>query len=164
MGLLVPIPPNLTFHHPAVLLSTWFGVGLLRPAPGTLGSLAALPFGWALLTFGGRPVLLGMTLAIVLLGLWASHVYAQAEQLSDPASVVIDEVAGQWIALIAAPLTPLGFALAFLIFRFYDILKPWPVDLAERRLPGAWGIMGDDIIAGIYAMVVMFLIDFWLLS
>jgi len=78
--------------------------------------------------------------------------------------VVIDEVAGQWIALIAAPLTPLGFALAFLIFRFYDILKPWPVDLAERRLPGAWGIMGDDIVAGIYAMVVMFLIDFWLLS
>ena len=158
------LPGDLRFHHPAVLLSTWFGVGLLRPAPGTLGSLAALPVGWALLNFGGRPVLLGMTLAIVLLGLWASHVYAQAEQSSDPASVVIDEVAGQWIALIAAPLTPLGFALAFLIFRFYDILKPWPVDLAERRLPGAWGIMGDDIVAGIYAMVVMFLIDFWLLS
>lgn len=164
MRLRAPIPPDLTFHHPAVLLSTWFGVGLLRPAPGTLGSLAALPFGWALLNFGGRPVLLAMIIAIVMLGLWASDLYAQAEQSSDPASVVIDEVAGQWIALLAAPLTPLGFALAFLIFRFYDILKPWPVDVAESRLPGAWGIMADDIVAGIYAMVVVYLIDFWLLS
>ncbi len=164
MQLLVPIPPDFKFHHPAVLLSTWFGVGLLRPAPGTLGSLAALPFGWALLHFGGRPVLLGMILAIFILGLWASRLYAHAEHLNDAASIVIDEVAGQWIALLAAPLTPFGFALAFVTFRFYDILKPWPVDLAERRLPGAWGVMGDDIVAGIYAMVVVFLVDYWLLS
>ena len=164
MQLIASLPPRLAFHHPAAVIGTWFGIGLLRPFPGTMGSLAALPFGWAFLYYGGPFVLLGMTIAVFILGLWASGIYAREEEMEDPASIVVDEVAGQWLVLLAAPLTPLGFAIAFAAFRFYDILKPWPVSLAERRLPGAWGIMCDDIVAGIYALILVFLIDFWLLN
>ena len=116
MPLTVPPPPRLGFFHPTTLVSTWFGFGLLRPAPGTWGSVAALPFAWAALTYGGWPLLLGMSVALLVLGIRTSSDYAEASGDADPSSVVVDEVVGMWIALLTVPMTGLGFLLAFLVF------------------------------------------------
>ena len=145
-----PSPPP--FRHPSVLLATWFGVGLIPVAPGTFGSLAALPFAWVMLEYGSVWLLLLATVVAFAIGCWASGRYAMAAADSDPGAVVIDEVAGQWLALaLAAP--DLGqFALAFVLFRLFDVLKPWPVGWAERRFAGGFGIMIDDIAAALYAL------------
>ena len=88
-----------------------------------------------------------------MLGWWASEIYAHGR--NDPSEVVIDEVAGQWLVLIVAPLDPALSALGFVLFRLADITKPWPANWAERHLPGGLGIMADDIVAGAYAGVVV---------
>ena len=149
--------PPLPFFSPVTLLATWFGSGLIPKAPGTMGSLAALPFAWALLAFCGPWELAVASVAVFAVGIWASGRYADALGRSDPGEVVIDEVAGQWIALIPAPLLAdklwLAFAAGFVLFRLFDIIKPWPISWAERRFSGAWGIMIDDVIAGVFAAI-----------
>ncbi|WP_422366790.1 phosphatidylglycerophosphatase A [Pelagibius sp.] len=136
---------------PSSLLATWFGSGLLPGAPGTWGSLAALPFGLVILWLGG-PIALALAAALVFaLGLWASAVYQRGLDRKDPGEIVVDEVAGQWLALLPTALDPLGVVLAFVFFRLFDILKPWPASWADRSLSGAPGIMLDDIFAGLYA-------------
>ena len=147
---------GLSFWHPANLLATWFGSGLLPCAPGTWGSLAALPFAYAITVTGGPWALFAAAILIFLAGLWASGVYATAHGIHDPGQVVIDEVAGQWLTLVPLALTPMAldpifFGIAFAAFRVFDVLKPWPVSYFDRNLPGAWGIMADDIAAGVYA-------------
>ena len=79
---------------------------------------------------------------------------AAASGLADPGFVVIDEVAGQWVVLLAVPFNPLGWALGFVLFRLFDILKPWPVSWADRRIKGGFGIMLDDLLAAGYAVIV----------
>jgi phosphatidylglycerophosphatase A len=154
--------PALPFFHPATLLATWFGSGLVRVAPGTCGSIAALPFAAGLALLGG-PWLLGLSaLAAFAVGLWASGRYAGAAGQHDPAAVVIDEVAGQWLALAPLPLDPGLYLLAFLAFRLLDIAKPWPIGWVERALPGAWGIMADDLVAGMIAGALTFGVSLWL--
>ncbi|MDJ0970023.1 MAG: phosphatidylglycerophosphatase A [Kiloniellales bacterium] len=143
--------PALPFLSPVTLLATWFGSGLLRKAPGTFGSLAALPFAALILWAGGNLSLLAAAIAVFGLGLAVSGRYAQAGGDPDPGAVVIDEVAGQWLTLAPLCLTVESFALGFVLFRFFDIAKLWPISLAERRLSGALGIMADDIVAGLFA-------------
>jgi phosphatidylglycerophosphatase A len=152
---------GLPFWHPASLLATWFGSGLLPRAPGTWGSLAALPFAYALTAAGGPWTLLAAAVAAFLAGVWASGVYATASGAHDPGSVVIDEVAGQWLTLVPLATTPVAldpllYGIAFVAFRAFDVLKPWPIRYFERNLPGAWGIMADDIAAGVLAGLVTF--------
>jgi phosphatidylglycerophosphatase A len=91
------------------------------------------------------------------LGGWAAEHYVREHGVSDPSECVIDEVAGQFIACAFAPRTLLGFTLAFLLFRVMDILKPWPIYLAER-LPGGLGIVADDIIAGVFAGLIILIL------
>lgn len=141
----------LPFAHPASLIATWLGSGYLPKVPGTWGSLASLPFAAAIVLAGGRWALLGAALAVFLAGLWASGVYAAKSGTADPQAVVVDEVAGQWLALVPVALDPPFYAVAFLLFRVCDILKVWPAGLVERRLAGAPGIMLDDVVAGVYA-------------
>lgn len=144
----------------AALIATWFGSGLLPKAPGTWGSLAALPPGLALLWLGGVPLLVGGILAVSLAGVWAGERYADRLGQDDPGAVVIDEVAGQWLALL--PCAAFGLVevvLAFLLFRAADILKPWPASWADRTLPGGVGIMADDWIAGLYAALALGLLQ-----
>lgn len=144
----------------AAALATWFGVGLIPVAPGTWGSLAALPLGVGLIWLGGEPLLIGGILAISLAGVWAGERYADAKGQEDPQSVVIDEVAGQWLALL--PCMSLGWielALAFILFRAADILKPWPASWADRNIPGGLGIMADDWVAGVYAALALALLQ-----
>lgn len=148
--------PNLKFKTPATLLATWCGCGLMRPGPGTWGSLGALPFGIILLVLGG-PVLLGAAALVLFpLGIWATkQILKGSEEDHDPQIVVVDEVIGQWLALLPALLNPLYIVLAFIFFRAFDVLKPWPVSYFDQKIPGAWGVMLDDVAAGIMAALCL---------
>lgn len=139
----------------AKLLATWFLVGRMGVAPGTWGSLAALPFGWAIMAIGGGDWLAVAAAGLFVLGIWASERYATEIAAKDPGSVVVDEVVGQWIALIPATLAVDQYVVAFLAFRAMDIIKPWPAGWMDRRLSGGLGIMLDDVIAGIYAALLV---------
>lgn len=147
---------GLSFWHPAHLVATWFGAGLLPKAPGTWGSLAALPFAYGVLMFFPSPYVLLLSAGILFLpGCWASAVYASSSGKPDPGAVVVDEVVGQWMVLAVAPFSPIGWLLAFALFRLFDVLKPWPISLADRHIKGGFGIMFDDVIAAVFGMVIM---------
>lgn len=133
-------------------------IGRLRPAPGTWGSLAAFPLAWVLLTLGGLPLFLLGIPFVFGLGWWATEQATRGKDDHDPSEIVIDEVAGQWIALLpvavgaamsgADPLAMWpGLIAAFVFFRVFDILKPGPVGLADQR-KDALGVMLDDVVAG----------------
>jgi phosphatidylglycerophosphatase A len=140
----------------ARLVATWFGCGYSPIAPGTVGTVGALPLVYGLSRLGTVPYWLG-TLAITLLGVWASGRYARQRGEKDPGSAVIDEVSGTLIAV--------GFVLgsgwlpivaAVLLFRLFDIWKPGPVN-SVQNLPGGLGIMADDVLAGLGAGVLAYL-------
>jgi phosphatidylglycerophosphatase A len=154
MAIWVRAPQSLGFWHPVSLISTWFGTGLLRPAAGTWGSLASLPFAWFFLNLGGKPLLLVAVVLVFALGTWAAHQFEKASHNKDPSSVVVDEVAGQWLALLFVPQDFLGFAIGFALFRIFDVSKIWPINIADRDIGGGFGIMADDILAGLFAGLV----------
>ncbi|MGH7006533.1 MAG: phosphatidylglycerophosphatase A family protein, partial [Alphaproteobacteria bacterium] len=142
------------------LVATFFGAGTFPFASGTFGSMAALPFGALILQIPppfGRLALLIAVCAALALGIWASTRYEQAAGRADPGEIVIDEVAGQWLALVfASPDNPWHFLAAFLLFRFFDIAKLWPANWAQDQLPGGWGVMMDDIVADLYAAAALY--------
>jgi phosphatidylglycerophosphatase A len=145
--------------HVRHMVLTWFGCGLSPKAPGTVASLGAMPLG-ALIHWGfGADTLFTCAILLFLIG-WAVGVahFRNQNEIEDPQWVVVDEVAGQWLALTVVPLSIGGFTLAFVLFRLFDILKPWPVNWADRTVGGALGIMLDDLLAGLYAAVVGFLL------
>lgn len=148
--------PALSLADPAHLISTWFGCGLLPKAPGTWGSLGALPCGALIAWLGGPWLLLAASGLVLALGLWSSARTAKALGSHDPGPVVVDEVVGQWLALLPVSQAYLFYLPAFIAFRVFDILKPWPASWADKRLPGAWGIMMDDVFAGLYAAAVVY--------
>lgn len=140
---------------PLTLVVTWFGLGLVPRAPGTFGSLGALPFAVLISWAGGPWALVGAAVVVFLIGWWASEVYVNHIRQKDPGHVVIDEVAGQWLTLAVAPLDPVAYALGFVFFRIFDIFKPWPVRWADRRMGGGLGIMIDDVLAAGYAALAL---------
>jgi phosphatidylglycerophosphatase A len=146
------------------MITTLGGVGLLRPAPGTWGSLVALGLGVLVHMAGGALLLVLATLAVTALGYWAVRVEVGTSS-DDPSEIVIDELAGQWVALwpvsVGATLNGAdilalypGLITAFVAFRAFDILKPGPVGWADRQ-HGAFGIMADDVIAGWLAAMIV---------
>ena len=136
-----------------MLLATWFGTGLLPIAPGSWGSLAALPFAWAIRSHVGATGLAIATVIVFAIGWWVAATVAKVSAIEDPSAVVIDEITGQWLVLVPVPLDPLAYTLAFLLFRLFDIWKPWPVRWADRHVKGGLGIMLDDLLAAVYAVV-----------
>lgn len=146
---------------PARLISSCFGCGFLRPAPGTIGSAFAVGV-WVLL-LADRSLAVKSVAVVVAAGVgtWAATATSRHLGDGDPSEVVIDELAGMWIALLATS-TLLGWGVAFLAFRLFDILKPFPANVAES-LPEGWGIMTDDLVAGGYALAVVWVLDRWLL-
>ena len=145
------------------LIATFFGVGLLRPAPGTWGSLAALPVAYGILSLGGFWLLLNFTIFAFISGYMATQAVTKGQEDHDPSYVVIDEVVGQWIALfpvaygamaMGAELSKLwpGWIAAFVLFRLFDIWKPWLVGKADAR-NDAMGVMLDVVFAGVFAAV-----------
>jgi phosphatidylglycerophosphatase A len=151
----------------AWVLATWFGAGRMKPGPGTYGSVAAVLLwyfaahlfhpGWLALAIGTALA----ALATTLIGIPASTIVARESGRVDPGFVVIDEVAGQWIALIAIRPDWQHAALALVLFRIFDIWKPWPIRRLEA-LPEGTGIMLDDVAAGLLALVVGLALSRWL--
>jgi len=141
-------------------LATLFGIGRVPGAPGTAASLIALPFAWMIAAAFGSLALLALSVAVGLLAVPISSAYERESRREDPSDCVIDELAGQWLACAFVPLTLWGFALAFLLFRLFDMTKLWPVSAAEKLKRGL-GIVADDMVAGAIAgVIVMLLVHF----
>lgn len=142
---------------PSFWIATGLGSGLIRPAPGSWGTLAALPFGIGLLLLGGPWLLLLSIAALIPIAFWSVRRYQALSPTApdDPSEIVIDEALGMWIALLIAPVSPLSVLYAFVLFRFFDILKPWPVSYFDQKWKGPAGIIADDIMAGLYAMACL---------
>ena len=144
----------------ATLVGTFFGAGRMRPGPGTWASTATVLL-WTLLAYNlpsslRTPVAIGMALLVILIGIPAATLVARGSGIKDPQFVVIDEVAGQLVALIGVPLTWKSFLAGFILFRVFDIVKPPPVRQLEAIPEGA-GIVLDDFAAGLYALALMHL-------
>lgn len=139
-------------------LAVWFGCGLAPKAPGTVGSLGALPL-LVLALFGQVEVVLAAVVVLFAAGLWAVARVLRKTKQSDPQFVVIDEVVGQLLTFVLVsgePLHASTLALGFVFFRFFDIVKVWPACFFDKKVHGAWGIMMDDVIAGIYAALALY--------
>ena len=109
--------------------------------------------------FLGAPALAFAALTAFAVGIWASERYCAAAGTEDASEVVIDEVAAMWLVLAALPLSPVNWIAGFVLFRIYDIWKPWPIRNVERRFKGGFGIMADDMIAAIYAVLAFVFFD-----
>jgi len=148
----------------AWILATWFGSGCSPKAPGTVGSLCSLPlvlFG----IYGGVGTLLGVVCILFLIGCWATAIVLKSQKSQDPGFVVIDETVGQSLTfLLAIPFGLTGWSIlfGFLLFRFFDIVKIWPASFFDSRVHNAFGVMMDDVIAGIYAAIVLYGIMFFI--
>jgi phosphatidylglycerophosphatase A len=153
--LMSPPPPGLRL---ATVIATWFGAGLLPRAPGTWGTLAAVPFAWGLGQLGQVAFLLAL-LVVTVVGSWAADVYCRATGRHDNQRIVVDEVAGYFLTLALSPRTPLYLGLGFIFFRLFDITKPPPVRWIDRNVKGGFGVVADDLGAGVYAALVLFLLE-----
>jgi phosphatidylglycerophosphatase A len=145
-------------------VGTFFGTGLMKPGPGTYGSVAAMLL-WVVAAhvWGGVGLAVGTAIAAVVavaIGIPAATIVAREAGREDPQFVVVDEVAGQWIALIGARPDWAHALVALALFRLFDIWKPWPVRRLEQ-LPGGWGIMLDDVAAGLLALGVGLVAERW---
>jgi phosphatidylglycerophosphatase A len=151
----------------AWIVATFFGAGRGKPGPGTWGSVAALLL-WAAVAWGLHPapqslflsLLAGIVVSIVV-GVPAATLVARESGRKDPQLVVIDEVAGQWIALLGSRADWRHALIALILFRLFDITKPFPARQLES-LPEGWGIVFDDVAAGLYALGVASLLHFWI--
>lgn len=160
---LIPRPPvQLIFSTPVHLLAFGFGTGLIRVAPGTFGTLVGIPLFLALIWLPWQ-VFAAATVFLFLLGCWVCGVSARLLKVEDYGGIVFDEIVGYLVACVA--LLPsmggpqwhlaIGMSAAFVLFRLFDILKPWPIRWFDRNLHGGFGIMFDDVLAGAAAGAVL---------
>ena len=150
-----PQPARIVLTHPAGWIASGFGVGLSPRAPGTIASLVALLPWWLYLQHLSFAVYAGLLVFAFAVGVLASNWVIAKTRIEDPSVVVWDEFIGQWIALALAPAGWLWMLGGFVLFRLFDIWKPWPVSWADRKLHGGFGAMLDDVLAGLYAFVVL---------
>jgi phosphatidylglycerophosphatase A len=152
-----PGPRDL--RDPVHLLALGFGTGLAPFAPGTFGSLVGVGFSLALtpLEFAWQ---LAAAIVAVVAGIWICGTSARRLGVHDHPAIVWDEVAGQMIAMLAAPPTWWGAALAFALFRLFDILKPWPIREIDHGMGGGLGIMLDDVLAGVFAALALLVVGY----
>ena len=158
-------PENLArtvLTDPVHFLAFGFGTGLAPFAPGTFGSLPGILLFWLTLDFG-LYVQLGVALALTLAGVWLCGESARRIGVHDHGGIVWDEIAGMYITLLAAPVTMTGWALAFVAFRLFDIVKPWPIRDLDHSIHGGLGIMLDDLVAALYAALLLALYG-WLMT
>jgi phosphatidylglycerophosphatase A len=138
----------------AAALATACGIGRAPVAPGTFGSLPGLVLAWLLFRSGGPWAVVAGAAAVTAAGAWAAGHVARAWGVEDPGAVVVDEVAGQMVALFFLVPTPAVLVASFFLFRAFDVAKPWPASRLER-LPGGSGIMADDLAAGAMANLIL---------
>jgi len=142
----------------STVIASVCGIGYFPVASGTVMSIVAMPFAIWIARAGGGFAVIGASLIAFLIGIWACGDHVRATGREDPSECVIDELAGQWLACAGISLgfgagSAAEFALAFLLFRLFDILKPWPISAAEK-LPGGLGVMADDMVAGLAAAII----------
>ena len=147
------ISPRLLLN-PAHFLSLGFGAGLAPAAPGTFGTLVAVPLYLVIAQFA-LPWYLAVVAAGFCGGIWLCGYTGKALGVDDHGGIVWDEIVGFWVTMIAVPPAWQWILLGFVLFRIFDIVKPWPVGFADRRLRGGLGVMFDDLLAGLYALACM---------
>lgn len=144
--------------RPGSFIAFGFGTGLAPKAPGTVGTLVALPLYWLIQDWSLLAYISLVVLAFIF-GVWICQTTADWLKLQDPSGIVWDEVVGYLVTMTAAPSGWQWMVAGFLLFRLFDIWKPWPVSLADKKLHGGLGIMLDDVVAGVYAALTMLLIS-----
>jgi phosphatidylglycerophosphatase A len=153
----LPVRPDrrFVFTHPAHFIAFGFGAGLARGAPGTAGTLLALPLFWFLHPRLSDPAFGGLIAALFILGTWACDRTGRDLRVPDHGGMVIDEIVAFLLVLFMVPQEPLWEAFAFLLFRFFDIAKPLPIRYYDRTMKNGFGVMLDDLIAAFYALMVL---------
>jgi phosphatidylglycerophosphatase A len=155
------LTPRQILTNPILFLAFGFGSGLAKKAPGTFGTLAALPL-YLLLTQTDNLIYSLITIAVTIVGVYICDKAAEELGEHDFGGIVWDEIAGYIITLWFIPFSWQSLVLGFILFRFFDILKPWPIKWADRKVKGGLGIMLDDVLAGVLANIVLRFVMGWL--
>jgi phosphatidylglycerophosphatase A len=153
---------KLNFKDPSTWVATWGGLGFLSPAPGTWGTLGALPFAMIFYSIGNIFGVLLLLAGVIYYGLKAIEKFEAQTGTHDSKIIVIDEVAGMLVAILPAGMNPLLIFISFILFRFFDIVKPGPIGTIDEKMPGARGVMADDILAGVASAAITFVL-YWVL-
>ena len=160
-------PNKLLFKNFSAFLALGFGSGLMKKAPGTFGTLMAIPFLFFFQLLS-QPLIYLFIITMFFIGIYVADKTSQALAMKDPSCIVIDEVVGFLLLIIlvgqlsevGVSITKIDFLMAFILFRIFDIWKPFPIDLLEKKFKGGFGIMIDDIGAAIYAYIIFILIHY----
>lgn len=162
---------NTTFsasiwRNPIHFLACGLGSGASKFMPGTCGTLVAIPFYLAMQATLSQLAYLIVLIAAIIFGVWICTVTQKAAGISDPPAIVWDEMVGFWLAMWAAPNGWQWILAAFILFRMFDILKPWPIKWLQDKSPGpsGWGIIADDLMAGVYTWIIIQLVVLFLLE
>ena len=150
---------KVSLKNPVHACALGFGSGLIPFMPGTFGSLAAIPMLWLTATLS-QPIFIAITLTFCLVGIWFCGKTADDMGVHDHGSIVWDEIAGMYITFLFLPISWIHLTLGFLLFRFFDILKPWPIGPVDKNVHGGAGIMLDDILAGLMSCACLHCILF----
>ncbi len=151
---------GLKLSNPIHLAAVGFGSGLASKAPGTFGTLAAVPI-YYLLSFLSTEVYISLLLISSLLGFWLCHITSRDMGVHDHKAIVWDEFVGYWITMVTVPFSVPWAIVGFLLFRLFDILKPFPISWLDKKVSGGFGIMIDDIVAGIFAAISLQLLIYF---
>lgn len=153
------LQPNfkLLISHPAHFFSLGFGSGLAPKAPGTFGTMIGLPLFWLISSYS-LSVKLAIIAALFVLGIYCCDKTGKALGVADHGAIVWDEIVAMMLVLVFAPLTWLGWLVAFCLFRLFDIWKPFPIGYCDAKLKNAFGVMFDDLLAAIYAIICLLLL------
>ncbi len=154
-------PRQVAASSLAGLIATGFGSGLSSVAPGTVGSLAAMLPAYLYVKYlpDSIGLIVSMMTIAVIVGIWACDRSGKQLGIADHPCLVWDEFVGQWLVLLAVPVSWAGWLAAFFLFRFFDIVKPWPVKSADQHIHGGWGVMLDDMLAAVYAVLILQLLQ-----
>jgi len=142
------------FRDPFLFVAFGFGAGLSPKAPGTMGTVVAVPL-FILLSKLDHLAYVLIVIAAALFGIWVCGKASERLGVHDHGGIVWDEIVGYWITMIGMPVSLSSIALGFILFRFLDIVKPWPINYIDRHVQGGLGIMLDDIAAGVFAWIIM---------
>ncbi len=153
----IPGLASKVFTNPVHFLAFGFGSGLAPKAPGTFGTLMAIPLYW-LMQSQPLTLYLAIVLVVCVTGVWICDKSSEWLGVHDHSGIVWDEFAGFFITMIAAPQGWVWILVGFLLFRLFDVLKPWPISILDKKMKGGLGIMIDDIVAGIFALICLQLI------
>jgi phosphatidylglycerophosphatase A len=156
------ISARTVMTDPVHLLAFGFGLGLAPKAPGTVGTLLGVVFAWLVLDLD-LMVQIGIGVAMFIVGIWICGDSSKRIGQHDPGGIVWDEIAAMYLTLLVAPMTITAWILAFVLFRVFDIVKPWPIRDLDHRMGGGLGIMLDDLVAALYAAILLALYG-WLMT